>query len=64
MQAQRGPRLVWVAQLKPAHAQRVAESIGRELTRVGLDESEWLRLRGRSGKRPVDTSLLGEAESR
>ena len=34
----------WVAELKTAHAQRAAEQFGRELSRVGLTESEWLRL--------------------
>jgi hypothetical protein len=35
----------WIAQLKPEHAQRAAEQFARELSRVGLTESEWLRLR-------------------
>ncbi|MBL6995869.1 response regulator receiver domain [Desulfobacula sp.] len=34
----------WVAQLKPDHAQRAAEQFARELSRVGLTESEWLNL--------------------
>jgi hypothetical protein len=34
----------WIAQLKPEHAQRAAEQFSRELSRVGLTESEWLRL--------------------
>ncbi len=33
----------WVAQLKPDHAQRAAEQFARELSRVGLTESEWLQ---------------------
>lgn len=33
----------WIADLKFAHAQRVAERFGGEITRVGLTESEWLR---------------------
>lgn len=37
-------RYVWVAQLKPDHAQRAVEQFARELSRVGLTESEWLRL--------------------
>ena len=57
VQAEDGPRMLWVAQLKPVHAQRVAEGIGRELARVGLDESEWLRQRGRKGKEPDDPTL-------
>jgi len=34
----------WVAQLKPEQAQRAAEQFASELSRVGLTESEWLRL--------------------
>ncbi len=37
----------WIAQLKPKHAQRAAEQFARELSRVGLLESEWLRLRAK-----------------
>ncbi|NVO33099.1 response regulator receiver domain [Hymenobacter lapidiphilus] len=33
----------WIADLKFAHAQRIAERFGSEITRVGLTESEWLR---------------------
>jgi len=36
-------KLIWVADLKPAHAQRVANDYAREISRVGLTESEWLR---------------------
>ena len=51
-----GPNLIWIAQLKPAHAQRVAEQLGGNLTRVGLDESEWLRQRGhRRNEQPGDS---------
>lgn len=49
-----GASLVWLGQLKPAHAQRVAETFGRWMTRVGLDESEWLRRRGRAKEVPAD----------
>ena len=35
----------WIAELKTEHAQRAAEQFGRELSRVGLTESEWLRLK-------------------
>jgi hypothetical protein len=35
----------WIAQLKVEHAQRAAEQFARELSRVGLTESEWLRLK-------------------
>ena len=34
----------WVAELKPLHAQRIAAYMGGEISRVGLVESEWLRL--------------------
>ncbi|XCN73878.1 MAG: response regulator receiver domain [Candidatus Electrothrix aestuarii] len=37
----------WIAQLKPDHAQQAAEKFARELSRVGLTESEWLRLRAK-----------------
>ena len=40
-------RYEWIAELKTEHAQRAAEQFGRELTRVGLTESEWLRLKAR-----------------
>lgn len=34
----------WVAELKSLHAQRMAEYVSRQFSRVGLAESEWLRL--------------------
>ena len=34
----------WVAELKALHAQRMAEYVSRQFSRVGLAESEWLRL--------------------
>jgi hypothetical protein len=37
-------RIEWVAQLKPAHAQRIAHDIGQSFSRVGVVEAEWLRL--------------------
>lgn len=33
----------WIAQLKDGHAQRVANRFASELSRVGVNESEWLR---------------------
>jgi len=36
-------KLRWVAELKPAQAQRVSNDYAREISRVGLTESEWLR---------------------
>ncbi|HMR81643.1 MAG TPA: response regulator receiver domain [Niabella sp.] len=35
----------WVLDLKDLHAQRIAAEFAHELSRVGLDESEWLRRR-------------------
>jgi hypothetical protein len=32
----------WLGELKPVHSNRVAHHLGRELARVGLDESVWL----------------------
>ena len=37
----------WIAELKTEHAQRAAEQFGRELSRVGLTESEWLRIKAK-----------------
>lgn len=37
----------WIAELKTEHAQRAAEEFGRTLSRVGLTESEWLRLKAK-----------------
>lgn len=42
-----GNRYQWIAQLKTKHAQRAAEQFARELSRVGLTESEWLRLKAK-----------------
>lgn len=33
----------WFGQLKDAHAQRISNAFAARLSRVGLDESEWLR---------------------
>ena len=38
-----GERFLWMADLNDAHAQRVANNFASKLSRVGLDESEWLR---------------------
>ena len=38
----------WVADLKPAHAQRIANDFAREVSRVGLTESEWIRRQAKS----------------
>lgn len=36
-------KYIWLDQLKTSHAQRAVERYARELSRVGLTESEWLR---------------------
>ena len=36
-------RFEWVSELKTEHAQRIANDFAAKLSRVGLDESEWLR---------------------
>ncbi|WP_418502557.1 response regulator receiver domain [Flagellimonas sp.] len=41
-----GRQFIWLDQLKEAHAQRVVERFARELSRVGLTESEWQRFLG------------------
>jgi hypothetical protein len=33
----------WIGQLNEAHAQRAAQEVGAEQSRVGLAESDWLR---------------------
>lgn len=38
-----GFRYKWILDLKDSHAQRIANKFAAELSRVGLDESEWLR---------------------
>ena len=38
-----GTEFRWVAELKPAHAQRMAHRVAVEVARVGLVESEWGR---------------------
>ena len=37
----------WIAELKTEHAQHAAEQFGREFSRVGLTESEWLRIKAK-----------------
>ena len=34
----------WIGELRPEHAQKIANEFASNLSRVGLDESEWLRL--------------------
>jgi len=59
-----GITLVWVAQLKPAHAARVAHDYATQLSRVGLDESEWMRMRGGRGKEPGRVPRVSPAARR
>ena len=42
-----GKEYEWIAELKTEHAQRAAEEFGREVSRVGLTESEWLRMKAK-----------------
>ena len=46
IQPTEGPSLEWVAQLKDEHAQRMANEIGGSFSRVGVNESEWVRRSG------------------
>ena len=41
-----GRSFEWVAQLKDEHAQRIANEIGGGFSRVGVNESEWVRRSG------------------
>ena len=43
-----GPSFEWVAELKDEHAQRIANDFASSFSRVGVNESEWVR---RSGKK-------------
>ena len=38
-----GEKYEWILELKDLHAQRIANAYSSTLSRVGLDESEWLR---------------------
>ncbi|TGZ12035.1 hypothetical protein HLK56_18200 [Streptomyces sp. G9] len=38
-----GEEFLWIGELRPEHALRVSHEMGRLISRVGLDESEWLR---------------------
>ncbi|MFI8193191.1 response regulator receiver domain [Streptomyces sp. NPDC085946] len=38
-----GEEFLWIGELRPEHALRVSHELGRLISRVGLDESEWLR---------------------
>lgn len=41
-----GIRLKWLAELKELNAQRIVAEFTSQLSRVGLDEAEWLRIEG------------------
>ncbi|MER9467784.1 response regulator receiver domain [Mesorhizobium sp. M0482] len=41
--------LEWICQLKPNHAQRIAQDVGGSFARIGLVEAEWLRLKSERG---------------
>lgn len=42
-----GNRYTWRGELKPEFAQRLAQSFAKSLSRVAVDESEWLRRKSR-----------------
>ena len=42
-QTKKGSKINYIAELKSKHAQRVANEFATYVSRVGLDESEWLR---------------------
>ena len=42
-----GNRYTWRGELKPEFAQRLAESFAKSVSRVAVDESEWLRRKSR-----------------
>ncbi|MEN3326714.1 MAG: hypothetical protein V7638_1521 [Acidobacteriota bacterium] len=44
--ASRGQRYYWVAELRSEHAQRIINQFATGFSRVGVDESEWLRRSG------------------
>jgi hypothetical protein len=46
----KGRKYRWVGELRPEQAQRLANEFATNLSRVGLDESEWLRLWSTKGK--------------
>ena len=39
----KGPSFEWVAELKDEHAQRIANEFAGSFSRVGVNESEWVR---------------------
>lgn len=41
---------IWIMDIKDSHAQRIANDFAAKLARVGLDESEWLRLKSKDSK--------------
>ncbi|MFE5080823.1 response regulator receiver domain [Streptomyces mirabilis] len=41
-----GQEWAWIAELRPEHAMRISHEMARSMSRIGLDESEWLRLSG------------------
>ena len=38
-----GEEILWIGQLKPEYTQRVSQKLASTLSRIGVDESEWLR---------------------
>ena len=48
MQTTDGLTFEWVAELKNEYAQRIANDFAGSLSRVGVNESEWVRRSGKS----------------
>lgn len=46
-----GKTFVWVAELKEMFAQHIVSAYASQLSRVGIDNSEWLRLTGKTCKK-------------
>ena len=45
-----GKRYTWRGELKAEYAQRIAQAFATTLSRVAVDESEWLRRMAKSGR--------------
>lgn len=43
-------QFIWVAELKKLFAQHIVSAYASQLSRVGIDNSEWIRLIGKTGK--------------
>lgn len=43
---EQGDTFEWILDLKDLHSQRIVTNYVSSLSRIGLDESEWLRIAG------------------